>query len=388
MELFVNGTFATLASGIDAVTTTLPLTTGQGARFGTIPNGDKIRIAFLDASLNISEVAYMTAITADTATIVRGQDGTTAVIHLAGDRIEARVGKSTMDSLTQKATAGTDALAEMHAATSKATPVAADEIGIWDSVSGVLNKLTWANIVATLTAGFDLVYQGIGDYAALAGSATQVFSAGGATAVDHVVRADQIQTQSVTACTTTGTSTAYALGTLATAIGLTENERFRVKFHVTAGASPTLNRDSKGAKALMIYNSAGAKVPASSASIVAGMLADVEYDGTDYVVLDQLPPVISNINAYTTGASGWAVNTTYQNTYGRNLHISFRNANGPTGAVLGQISVDGVTWTTVTEAYTYNSGSWASFGHGAFIVPVNYYYRFSGVAIDRVFGQY
>lgn len=150
MEIFVNGAFATLASGIDDVTTTLPLTTGQGVRFGTIPNGDKIRIAFLDASLNISEVAYITAITVDTATIVRGQDGTAGVIHLAGDRIEARIGKSTLDSLTQKASAGTDAIAEMHAATSKATPADADEVGIWDSVSGLLNKLTLANLKAAV----------------------------------------------------------------------------------------------------------------------------------------------------------------------------------------------------------------------------------------------
>lgn len=34
----------------------------------------------------------------------------------------------------------------IHNATNKTTPANADEVGIWDSVSGLLNKLTWANI--------------------------------------------------------------------------------------------------------------------------------------------------------------------------------------------------------------------------------------------------
>ena len=69
----------------------------------------------------------------------------------------------------------------IHAAPSKATPVDADELGIWDSVGLVLNKLTWANLKTTLG----------GVFAALAGSATQVFSVAAATAAAHATRADQ-----------------------------------------------------------------------------------------------------------------------------------------------------------------------------------------------------
>lgn len=102
MEQFLNRTWATLASGIDAVTTSMPLTTGHGARFGTITAGNYIRVDMLDASLNVSETIYITGITGDNATIERGKDGTTATTHLAGDRIEARIGKSTMDALAPK----------------------------------------------------------------------------------------------------------------------------------------------------------------------------------------------------------------------------------------------------------------------------------------------
>jgi hypothetical protein len=48
--------------------------------------------------------------------------------------------------------------ADIHEATSKATPVDADEIGIWNSVGGVLGKLTWANLKATLLTYFYTIF--------------------------------------------------------------------------------------------------------------------------------------------------------------------------------------------------------------------------------------
>ena len=69
-----------------------------------------------------------------------------------------------------------------HASPSKATPVAADEFTIWDSVSTLLNKVTFSNLLTTLGSTF----------AALAGSASQVFSAAAATAAGNVVRLDQM----------------------------------------------------------------------------------------------------------------------------------------------------------------------------------------------------
>ena len=46
----------------------------------------------------------------------------------------------------------------IHAAINKTTPVDADEVGIWDSVSGLLNHVTWANLKATLKTYFDTLY--------------------------------------------------------------------------------------------------------------------------------------------------------------------------------------------------------------------------------------
>lgn len=59
-----------------------------------------------------------------------------------------------------------DMASAIQQATAKTTPVNADRWGFWDSVSGLLNYVTWENIKATLASTF----------AALAGSASQAFA--------------------------------------------------------------------------------------------------------------------------------------------------------------------------------------------------------------------
>lgn len=85
--------------------------------------------------------------------------------------------------------------------------------------------------------------------------------------------------------TTGGTTTAYTLTTTGAA-ALATGERFRVKFNATAGATPTLNRDSKGAKSLKYYDSTGTKQSCGATNIIANLITDIVYDGTDYVVID------------------------------------------------------------------------------------------------------
>jgi hypothetical protein len=50
----------------------------------------------------------------------------------------------------------------IYAATAKSTPVDADKIGYWDSVSGLFRSMTWANVTATLLTYF--TDKGIGAY--------------------------------------------------------------------------------------------------------------------------------------------------------------------------------------------------------------------------------
>jgi len=86
----------------------------------------------------------------------------------------------TIDATSFDGTANVTVVAPaIHAATNKTTPVDADETGIYDSVSGLLNKVTWANIKTTLAGTFTT----IASLAATGGSALVGFIQAGVGAV-------------------------------------------------------------------------------------------------------------------------------------------------------------------------------------------------------------
>lgn len=76
----------------------------------------------------------------------------------------------------------------INEATSKATPVDADELGLSDSAaSSVLKKLTWANLKATLKTYFDTLYQAVGNYYSVGG--IEVAVTDGGTGASHAANA-------------------------------------------------------------------------------------------------------------------------------------------------------------------------------------------------------
>jgi hypothetical protein len=170
--------------------------------------------------------------------------GSSAEIRAEFDAVEAGFGK--LPALTSNAdkvvvvNAGETALTvktqsalvseTIHAATTKATPVAADEFGFWDSVSSAFRKLTFANLLTVLGNTF----------AAFAGSASQVFSVAAATAAAHAVRADQIQGASLTAYTATLTGTEFAATPAPAITAYVANQTFNLIFASACPAAPTL----------------------------------------------------------------------------------------------------------------------------------------------------
>lgn len=95
-----------------------------------------------------------------------------------------------------------------------------------------------------------------------------------------------IQGQLGSTVTTAGTAAAYTLAPSPAIDAYTAGQRFHVKFHVLGAATPTINVSGKGAKSIKQYDSSGAKV---AAVIGLAQVSDIVYDGTDFILLDQLP---------------------------------------------------------------------------------------------------
>lgn len=106
----------------------------------------------------------------------------------------------------------------------------------------------------------------------------------------HAVTAGQLVAQSMTAFTTAGTAPSFTLTPVPAIAAYTAGQRFRVKFHAGGTGSDTLNVSALGTKTVKQYDSSGTKV---AANIASGQLTDVEYDGTDMVVLTPLPTLYS-----------------------------------------------------------------------------------------------
>ena len=97
---FTNNATATLAASITTSSTSLTVTTSQGALFPTLAAGDYFYATLVDSSNNI-EIVKITARSGDTLTAVRAQESTTARVYAAADKLELRV---TAAALTNFAT--------------------------------------------------------------------------------------------------------------------------------------------------------------------------------------------------------------------------------------------------------------------------------------------
>ena len=99
--VFSNNASALMASGILSTDTTVTLQPGQGALFPNLSAGQIMKVTFEDTSGNI-EVVHATGITGDVLTILRGQEGTTALAFSSGSRVEIRCTAGDLAAMLQK----------------------------------------------------------------------------------------------------------------------------------------------------------------------------------------------------------------------------------------------------------------------------------------------
>ena len=121
-QIFKNNSSGTLSSALTNLATNIVLTSNQGNLFPTITGDDFFLVTLIGMNAQGAESAWeivkCTAKVADTLTVVRGQEGTTAVAWPAGTKVELRLTAGTLDSFTDTAKAA----AAMSAHTSDADP--------------------------------------------------------------------------------------------------------------------------------------------------------------------------------------------------------------------------------------------------------------------------
>lgn len=153
----LNNAYSTLAAALGnnpATDLSIVVAAGHGNRFAV---GSDYTYLWLEKVTGETECVKVTAQAGDTLTIPAGgraQDGTSILSWSIGDIIECRPCHAAVEAIKYEAAAAT----EIHAATSKATPVDADEISLVDSAaSWVMKKFTWANLKAGVFAAWGVL---------------------------------------------------------------------------------------------------------------------------------------------------------------------------------------------------------------------------------------
>lgn len=100
--LFSNNATGTLAVTLTSGSTSAVLNSGEGQNFPTPTGGDTFYATLEDTSGNI-EIVSCTARATDTLTIVRAQEGTSAIEFAAGSRLELRATAATLAAFDQTA---------------------------------------------------------------------------------------------------------------------------------------------------------------------------------------------------------------------------------------------------------------------------------------------
>lgn len=156
----------------------------------------------------------------------------------------------------------------------------------------------------------------------------------------------KLRGQGFTAFTTNGDAPNFTLTPVPAITDYTEPLRFRVKFSQNSTGNDTINVSGKGAKNLKQYNSAGAKV---AAIFAADQLSDVEYDGTDFVLLDQLP--LASISYGVRGARS-------------NLKVSANGSSPVVAITADELTLKAADGTYVTISAVSVTASFAIAGYG------------------------
>jgi hypothetical protein len=147
---FTNNATTTLAAGINSSATSLSVQSGAGGLFPVLAGGDYFYCTLANNSGN-AEIIKVTARSADTLTVVRGYDNTTALAWNAGDKVELRVvaaGFNDINTAIAAATATANAAAPLNSPAMTGTPTAPTPATVDNSTAIATTALVVAKIAA------------------------------------------------------------------------------------------------------------------------------------------------------------------------------------------------------------------------------------------------
>lgn len=96
--IFTNNASSTLAAGISAAATSLTVQTGHGERFPSLATGEWFPVTIVKSATEL-EIVRCIARSGDTLTIVRAQEGTSALSFNSGDLVEHRLTAEVLNGL-------------------------------------------------------------------------------------------------------------------------------------------------------------------------------------------------------------------------------------------------------------------------------------------------
>lgn len=198
---------------------------------------------------------------------------------------------------------------------------------------------------------------------------------------DTATMGTSIQLQSATAFTTAGTSTAYTLTPSPAITSNQTNLRFRVKFHTAPGVNPTLNVSTQGALYLKYKLADGSKTNITSVQVPTNWISDVEYDGTDWVILNRADilnniylakPTLTDSGGNIQIGSNLASYGAFNYTITQNINLPFPSYVPAAGTFYIDVTMD-------------NTGGWLlSFDGSYYLVPNASVWQTSRNCINRV----